>query len=184
MLDKLIEVLVAIWDSIAPWETINHYDKGVRLRFGKAVLQREKGKPRSEWKPKILEPGTYLKLPVFDNINTHMVKMTTMDLTEQTVTTKDDKSVVTRGVLKYEVDNVAIVLLESDGPAAAVADISMGLIKESFAEKTWEECKDPDFPNKIAIKIRREAKKWGINVMMLTLTDLGQIRSIRLITKQ
>lgn len=184
MLDKLIDLISAFWEKILPWEVVNHYDRGVRLRLGRPQRVKIKDKPEEEWSVKILEPDLHWKIPFIDDINTHMVKMTTMDLTEQTVTTKDNKSVVTRGVLKYDIEDVAKVLLETDGPAAAVADISMGIIKDSFAERTWEECKDPEFPNKIAIKIRREAKKWGINVMMLTLTDLGEIRSIRLITKQ
>jgi regulator of protease activity HflC (stomatin/prohibitin superfamily) len=185
MLDAIINLLALIWDKLVPWEKINHYDRGVRLRLGKAVLVKEKGKPREEWKPRILEPGFYWKLPFgIDDINTHMVKMTTMDLTEQSLTTKDGQQVVVRGVLKYDVSDVAIVLLETDGPAAAVADLSMGFIKDAVAEKTWEECRDVDFPKKIATTIRREAKKWGINVQTLTLTDLALMRSIRLLTKQ
>lgn len=176
MLDKLIDVLTQIWEKLLPFEVINHYDRGVRLRYGRAVMNGES--------VRILGPGLHWKIPFVDDINSHMVKMTTMDLTEQTITTKDRQSVVVRGVLKYEVSDVATVLLETDGPAAAVADISMGLIKDAFAEKNWEDCNDPELPSQIAIKIRREAKKWGIDVKMLTFTDLGLIRSIRLITKQ
>lgn len=172
----LIDILTQIWEKLLPFEVINHYDRGVRLRFGRAVMDGEV--------VKVLDPGFHWKWPLADEINSHMVKMTTMDLTEQTVTTKDRQSVVVRGVLKYEVCDVATVLLETDGPAAAVADISMGLIKDAFIERTWDECNDPRLPKEIAINIRREAKKWGIDVKMLTFTDLGLIRSIRLITKQ
>lgn len=178
MLDWITNLFSQAGEYLIPWEKIEHYDRGVRLRFGKAVLN-------SDGTPKILEPGLHWKWPLgIDDILSHMIKMTTMDLTEQSLTTKDGHQVVVRGVLKYDVSDVATVLLETDGPAAAVADLSMGIIKDAFAEKTWEECRDPDFPKKIASAIRREAKKWGINVQTLTLTDLALMRSIRLLTKQ
>lgn len=176
MLDRLIEILTQVWEKFVPFEIINHYDRGVRLRFGKAVMEGDR--------VKVLEPGLHWKIPFVDDINSHMVKTTTMDLTEQTVTTKDGQSVVVRGVLKYEVQDVATLLLEVDSPAAAVADMSMGILRDAFVEKMWSECNDPDLPKQIAIRIRREAKKWGIEVIALTLTDLALMRSIRLLTRQ
>lgn len=177
MLDWITNILSQIWTSLLPFEVVNHYDRGVKLRLGKPILNKD-GSVR------VLEPGFYFKIPLgVEDILTHMVKMTTMDLEEQSLTTADEKQVVVRGVLKYEVSDVAILLLEVDSPAAAVADLSMGIIKDSFAEKTWKECIDPDFPRQVATKIRREAKRWGINVISLTLTDLAVMRSIRLIMK-
>lgn len=176
MLDRLIELISQVWDKLVPFEIVNHYDRGVRLRFGRAVMDRGV--------VKVLHPGLHWKIPFVDSINSHMVKTTTMDLTEQTVTTKDGQSVVVRGVLKYEVNDVATLLLEVDGPAAAVADMSMGILRDAFVEKLWSECNDPDFPNQITTKIRREAKKWGIYVVQLTLTDLALMKSIRLLTKK
>ena len=175
MLDKLIDVVLQFARELLPFEVIDHYDRGVRLRFGRAVMEGDK--------VKILEPGFHWKWPLADSINTHMVKVTTMDLTEQTVTTKDGQSVVVRAVLKYEVNDVATLLLEVDGPAAAVADMSMGILRDAFVEKMWSECNDPEFPQQITSRIRREAKKWGIYVVQLTLTDLALMRSIRLLTK-
>lgn len=181
-MDWLINLLTQIWDKLIFFEVISHYDRGVRLRLGKAVMEVDS---TGKTKVKVLEPGLHWKWPFgIDDINSHMVKVTTMDLTEQTVTTKDDKSVVVRGVLKYEVDDVAILLLESDGPAAAVADLSMGIIRDAFVEKLWSECNDPELPRQITTKIRLEAKRWGIKVKMLTLTDLAQMRSIRLLTQK
>jgi regulator of protease activity HflC (stomatin/prohibitin superfamily) len=174
MFDKLIDLIISFGQDLLPVEVINHYDRGVRLRFGRAVCD-------DSGKPIILEPGLHWKWPFIDNINSHMVKVTTMDLKEQTVTTKDGQSIVVRGVLKYEVDDVAQLLLEVDSPAAAVADMSMGILRDTFIEKNWDECNDPDLPKQITTKIKRESKKWGIDVKAVTLTDLAIMRSIRLL---
>lgn len=175
-LDQLIAKIFEFGkEYLLPWETILHYNRGVRLRFGKVVRDKE-------GRVKVLGPGFHWKWPIcIDDLLTHMVKVTTMDLSEQTITTRDGQSIVVRGVLKYEVHDVATLLLECDSPAAAVADISMGIIRDAFVEKDWSECNDPKFPEQIAIKIRREAKKWGISVLALTLTDLSIMKSFRLL---
>lgn len=173
-LEKVIDKLLELGSDLIPFEIINHYDRGVKLRFGKAVCNRQ-------GKPKVLTPGLHFKWPFIDNINSHMVKVTTMDLSEQTVTTKDGQSVVARGVLKYEVNDVATLLLEVDSPAAAVKDMSMGILRDTLVEKNWSECNDPELGKQVATKIRREAKKWGIEIQTFTLTDLAIMRSIRLL---
>lgn len=104
-----------------------------------------------------------------------------MNLPEQTITTKDGQSVVVRGVLKYEVHDVATLLLEVDSPQDALSDMSQGFIRDTMVEKNWNECNDPEIVKQMATKIKREAKKWGIEVIALTLTDLALMRSIRLL---
>lgn len=173
-LEKIIDKILEFGTDLFPLEIIKHYDQGVRLRFGRAVLDKT-------GKPKVLKPGPHWKWPFVDNISSHMVKVTTMDLSEQTVTTKDGQSVVAKGVLKYEVYDVAMLLLEVDSAADAVKDMSMGILRDTLTEKNWSECNDQDLQKQLTTKIKREAKKWGIEVHTFTLTDLAIMRSIRLL---
>ena len=46
---------------------------------------------------------------------------------------------------------------------------------------TLEECTDTELDNTLTKKVRVEAKKWGVEVQQVTLTDLAPIRSYRLI---
>lgn len=173
-LERIIDKIFEIGGELFPFEVINHYDRGVKLRFGKAVCDKT-------GKVKILEPGPHWKWPFIDNINSHMVKITTMDLSEQTVTTKDGQSIVVRGILKYEVNDVATLLLEVDSATAALKDMSMGILRNILINKNWSECNTPELGRQITEKIRNEAKKWGIKVEIFTLTDLAIMRSIRLL---
>lgn len=161
ILDKIFEVG---GELLLPFEVINHYDRGVRLRFGRAVLENEK--------PKILEPGLHWKIPFVDQINSIMVKVSTMDLPTQLVTTKDGKAVLVGSVLKYDVTDVGTLLLEVDSPKAAVEDMAQGILKQAVLDRTWEECNTVDLEKDVTIKVRREAKKWGIDVKSFTLTNL------------
>ena len=166
MFEKLIDVLLEFLDNIIPFVVIPAYDQRIRLRFGL-----NKGK---------LEPGFHWKIPFADNILSHMVKTTTINLSEQTVTTKDWKSVVVKGVIKYEVKDVEILLLEVNDPIDAISDMAKGIIRTAFTERRWEDSNNGSVSTEITAKIKKEAAKWGISVKEVTLTDLGEMKSFRL----
>ena len=166
MFDRLLDLIVSLWDDLMPFTVIEHYNRGVRLRFGK---------PKG-----LLEPGFHLKIPFADQIMFHMIKTTTMSLSEQTVTTKDWKSIVVKAVVKYEVEDTETLLLEVNDPIDAIADMTMGVIRNNLILLNWDECNSVDISNDITKKARVEARKWGIRIQEVTLTDLGEVPSFRL----
>ncbi len=166
MLEKLIDVLIEIYDSLKPFVVIPEYDKGIRLRLGKS-----KG---------VLEPGFHWKIPFADDILTHMVKTTTINLSEQTITTKDWKSIVVKAVIKYEVKDIEKLMLEVNDPVSAISDMAKGIIRNEFIQRPWEECNNGTVSTEITKEIKKESLKWGILVKEVTLTDLGEMRSFRL----
>jgi hypothetical protein len=46
---------------------------------------------------------------------------------------------------------------------------------------TLDECTDSELDNILTKKVRVEARKWGVDIQQVTLTDLAPIRSFRLI---
>ena len=63
----------------------------------------------------------------------------------------------------------------------ALSDMTQSIIKNIIMDKTLDECIDPEIDNTLAKKARVEAKKWGVEIQQVTLTDLAPIRSYRLI---
>jgi regulator of protease activity HflC (stomatin/prohibitin superfamily) len=165
--EKLFDILLHFLGDLLPFAVIRHYDKGVRLRLGL-----NKG---------VLEAGFHWKIPFADEIIFCLVKTTTMPLNEQTITTKDNQSIVVKSVVKYEVSDVVTLLLEVYDAKDAVADMTQGIIRNTFIEKNWADCNNPEIVKEITDKARTEANKWGIKINKVTLTDLGLMRSIRLI---
>jgi membrane protease subunit HflC len=152
-----------------PMVVIPHYDRGVRLRLGK---------PRG-----VLEPGLHYKIPFADTILTHMVKATTLNLSEQTITTRDGQSIVIRSVIKYEVSDVETLLLEVSNAVDALSDIVQGIIRDKIIEKDWSELNTSALTGEISRASKAEARKWGITILQITITDLALMRSIRLLNK-
>lgn len=169
MLDRLIDIVLQFIDQLMPFTVIPYYDRGVRLRFGK---------PKG-----VLEYGFHWKIPFADEILTHMVMPTTLNLTEQSLTTRDGQSIVVKGIIKYRVSDVEILLLEVNSATDAISDMVSGLIRDKVITKNWSECNDQTLVSEVSRAAKIESKKWGIEIMSLTFTDLCLMRSLRLMNK-
>lgn len=166
MFDKLIDFLIGFIDKALPIVIVNEYDGGVLLRGGKFV--------------KVLTGGAwYFKIPFWDEPITTTVVTTTMALPEQSLTTKDGKQVVVSCIVKYSVGDVKILLLETFDANDAISDTTQGIIKQVITESNYKEITN-DIDKEITTKARREAKRWGVDIDKVTLTNFGEIISVRL----
>jgi regulator of protease activity HflC (stomatin/prohibitin superfamily) len=167
MFDKLVELLINWWMELKPIVIIRDYERAVLLRFG--IFKR------------VLGPGLHFKIPFFDEVIDQHVVITTLSLDAQSLYTKDKQNIVVKGVIKYKISDVKIFLLEVWDAQDALSDMSSSIIKNVIMSMTMEECTDAELDNTLTKKVRVEAKKWGVEVQQVTLTDLAPIRSYRLI---
>ena len=167
MLDKLIDFLLQFLEQLLPFKVINQTDEGVRLRFGKFK--------------NVLKPGIHFKIPFGDEILSHSVLWTTYSVPAQSLTTKDGKDVVVKLVIKYRIVDIQTFLLEVWDAIDAISDMTQGISFDIVKEKTWDELHTLDLKPLVTRKARVEAKRWGIEIETVTLSDLAKIRSIRLL---
>jgi len=167
MFDKLIELLSTWWNYITPVVIIPTYEEAVLLRFGHFK--------------KLLHPGLHVKLPILDEVLAHHVVVTTLSLAAQSLYTRDKQNIVVKGVIKYRIADVKIFLLEVFDAQDALADITQSIIKNIVISTTIDDCIDPEMDNILTKKVRVEARKWGVDVQQVTLTDIAPIRSFRII---
>lgn len=167
MFDKLIEIISNWWLQITPVIIIRDYEEAVLLRFGKFKS--------------VLKPGMHFKIPMFDEVIDQHVVVTTLSLDAQSLYTKDKQNIVVKGVIKYKISDVKTFLLEVYDAQDALSDMSQSIIKNVIMSMSMDECTDSELDNTLTKKVRVEAKKWGVEVQQVTLTDLAPIRSYRLI---
>jgi regulator of protease activity HflC (stomatin/prohibitin superfamily) len=130
----------------------------------------------------VLAGGLHWKWPFVDEVVTENVFITTVRLQPQTVTTQDNQSVVLAGVVRYRVVDVEMYQTRIGDQHDVLIDTAMGAVLRAAREMTFEQlCDDPP-ESKIASNIRRQVKDFGMGVESFTFTDIGRIRSIRLIT--
>ena len=167
MFDKLIEIISNWWLQITPVIIIRDYEEAVLLRFGKFKA--------------VLKPGMHFKIPMFDEVIDQHVVVTTLSLDAQSLYTKDKQNIVVKAVIKYKISDVKVFLLEIYDAQDALSDMSQGIIKNVIMSMSMDECTDSELDNTLTKKVRVEARKWGVEVQQVTLTDLAPIRSYRLI---
>ena len=166
MFDKLIDLISQWISDIIPIVIIPSYEEGVHLSLGKFK--------------KVLHPGIHFKIPFLDEILRHHVVVTTISLPAQSLYTSDKQNFVVKGVIKYKIADVKTFLLEVYDAQDALSDMTLGIIKNVIISLPAEKCIDPELDNLLTKKARVEAKKWGVDIQQVTLTDVAPIRSYRL----
>lgn len=167
MFDRLIDVITEWWAYFMPAIIIPNYEEAVLLRNGKFI--------------KVLGPGFHVKLPIFDEVISHHVVVTTLSLPAQSLYTQDKQNIVVKGVIKYKISDVKIFLLEVFDAQDALADMTQSIIKNIIITTPLEQCLDLELDNLLTKKVRVEARKWGVDIQQVTLTDIAPIRSYRII---
>jgi len=167
MFDKLVDLLVQWIEQLLPVVIVPSYEEGVRLSFGKFR--------------KVLHPGIHFKIPFADEILRQHVVVTTISLPAQSLYTLDKQNFVVKGVIKYKIADVKTFLLEVYDAKDALSDMTMSIIKNIVISIPAEKCIDPELDVILTKKARVEAKKWGVEIQQVTLTDVAPIRSFRLI---
>ena len=167
MFDKLVELIIQWIEQLLPIVIIPSYEEGVRLSFGKFK--------------KVLHPGIHFKIPFFDEILRQHVVVTTISLPAQSLYTIDKQNFVVKGVIKYKISDVKTFLLEVYDAKDALSDMTMSIIKNIVISIPAEKCIDPELDALLTKKARVEAKKWGVEIQQVTLTDVAPIRSYRMI---
>lgn len=160
-----------LWSDLIFWFVVPQTQRAVVLRNGKYV--------------KTAGPGLHLKFPcifsIGDEVSYADIVTETTETQPQSLTTIDGKHVVVSAIIKHRVTDPKTYILEVMDVKDAIVDITMGKIKKNVMSRTYEECKAESVDNDIARQSRSEAKKWGVYIDEITIINLAEIRSIRLI---
>ena len=167
-MDKVIEFIISVIDIFRFWHIIQPYESGVRVRLGKSNR-------------KLLKGGFHWKLPFnVDEIATIWHVPSVKELGAQTVITKDEKSISLQAVVKYEIDDPVISLLDVGNEVEAVAELTQGIIRKVIIDTEFALVNNGTVEKEITAKARTEAVKWGIKIISVTIKSLGKIPTIRI----
>ena len=170
MFERIFDFISSFWNLLRPWVVVDDYEGGVILRLGHYH--------------RVLTPGLHWKLPLADTAIITSTVITTMALRPQTLTTKDDLSVVVSAIVKYQITEVRAYLLDIWDSADVLNDVTLGAIKETIASAEYADLQEKSIEGHILTMVQEEAEKFGVHVHKVTFSDLGRVRSIRLITNE
>ena len=168
MFERVLYFIAASWNILRPALVVSDFEGGVVLRFGR--YNRE------------ISPGLNWKIPLADNAIITSTVTTTMALRPQTLTTKDDLTIVLSAIVKYHISDVRAYLLDIWDSADVLNDLTLGANREIVASVNYEDLRGNLIEEEVLTTIRDEASRYGVDIHKVTFSDLGKVRSLRLIT--
>lgn len=170
MFERLFDFIANSWNIIRPVVVVDDYEGGVILRFGRY----NRG----------ITPGLHWKIPLVENAIVTSTVITTMALRPQTLTTKDDLTIVLSAIVKYDISDVRTYLLDIWDSADVINDLTLGAIRAIVASVDYKDLRGDLIEKEVLNTIKSEASRYGVNIHKVTFSDLGKVRSLRLITNE
>jgi regulator of protease activity HflC (stomatin/prohibitin superfamily) len=165
MFDKLIDLVVTFIHDILPFKIVDQWEAGVHLKIGRFY--------------RVVSPGLNWKVPFFDKIWVTPIITQTVNLTPQTLTTLDERSVVLTSIVRYHIVNVHSFLLTVMHANDVLVDTTQGIIRDIVETTNWDDL--VDLTNIVTPEVNNEVAKWGIVVEAVKFPDLGEIKTYRII---
>jgi len=163
--ERILDLLIGLKDTLSPVFIIDQTEMGIVKRLGMCN--------------RVVSPGLRWKWPIIEEEESETVVVTTLNLTSQTLTTFDDKSIVISAIVTYSINDIKKYLLNMYDCEEVIADITMGVIQTKVSEINYVDLFEVE--KTVLPAVRNKLKDYGIKVKMVTFIDLGAVRSIRLI---
>jgi regulator of protease activity HflC (stomatin/prohibitin superfamily) len=167
MFDRLIEIFLQFIDLFRFFVVIDEYERAIVLRLGRYS--------------KTLEPGFHLLIPFnIDKVIVDKVVPRTVNLGSQALTTSDAKAITLSAVITAQIRDIRKAILEIENVDEALMDGCYAAIGDLIKSHTWDQILHPEFSDTLLKACRKQAFRYGIEILRVQLSDLTPSRSIRL----
>jgi regulator of protease activity HflC (stomatin/prohibitin superfamily) len=170
-LDWIGNVVETILKCLPHLRIIKLTQGGVKMRRGNEIT--------------VLTPGLWWYWPIITTIDVVTTVRDTVDLNGQTFTTKDNKSVLTSGMVMFTVTDVEKLLTSAPDYTNTICDVSMNVIHDVMIQYSWEDLRAGIMNGTINKELRKEAQKelapFGIKIISLGLKDLAPVRVLKIV---
>jgi len=165
MFDKLIDFLIQFGKDLLPFVIVEQWNEAVHLRFGKYIAVRK--------------PGIHFKLPFMDGIIETPVITQSVNLPAQTLTTLDEQGIVLKAIIRYQITDVKKYLLNVMHANDVLIDTTQGMIRDIVEVTNWADLVNVN--ETITNEVKEYVEKWGIDVEVITITDLAIVKTFRIL---
>ena len=124
------------------------------------------------WRKPEKGPGVWVCL-VFEEMDVIQAIGGYIDLSEQALTTKDQRVILVQSAIEYDVFSVKLAMLETEDIEMLVTGVTMNEIREYGRKKNIDDLIDSDkITSNLCTIINRRLKKNGVEVQRVMITDL------------
>lgn len=153
---------IKIWIIVQPWQT------GIRVRCGKRT--------------KLLKNGIYFRIPYFDSVYIQESRLRVTEMSIQTLTSKDLKTITLNSSFGYSIVNINTLYNTLYQPEKTLQNIAMSEI----ADYIWTHSLNEITPELIesSVMSKLSANDYGLKFEYFRITNFAVVRTYRLIQDQ
>lgn len=166
MFDRIVDILLQIWDQIWPLVIILPYQTGVQVRLGKVK--------------RVLPPGWYLKIPVIDHVMEDIISSMVHHISGQAVTTKDGREIGYDAIITSHIDDMEKAAIKVNDVKDAIVNACTGVIATQLADENYDDIIHGRVSAELLRLCRVRGRRWGIDVEEVQLAGICKVRNIRL----
>lgn len=161
----VVALIIAIGSFIKGIRFVHEGERGVKLRFGRAIRD-ETGHPR------IYEPGFTLLIPFVDTLRRRHVRQQTRHFPYQRIKLKDGLIFNVEAVILFRVKDIYKALFDVDDLDTTVDDMGMTIARDEISSCTHSELEhNGTISERLLTQIKPFAEQIGIEVIRFGLTD-------------
>lgn len=147
------------------WVTITPWQQGVRVRFGKHV--------------KLIGPGLHFKMPFFDTVYMQAIRVRAQHIHNQTLTTKDGKSLTLASAIQYQITDLLTVYEKIHN----AHDLIEQKVQSSVANNVYSRPLSEITPSELELMVLKDLnfEEFGLEIKGFNITAFALVKSYRLI---
>ncbi len=158
-------VVTGLIAAAKAFKFIHEGEKGIKLRFGKAVR-------KSDGNPKIIEPGFVFLIPWVETLQRHHVRQNSFKFNDQRIMLKDGLIFVIGAMILFRVNDIYKALFEIDNLDSSIDDIGMAALREVIQPLNHDDLQNiEEISKKLIERVKGKAGEWGVEVIQFSLTD-------------
>lgn len=132
---------------------------------------------------KVIVPGLAVYWPLVTAVEITHVARQAIDLPNQTLTTRDGRSVIVSGVVVYSIRDVKKFLVDNYDSHAAIAEVALSAVRHVVISSDFESlCRGGRVLDaRLRAEARKSLKSFGVDVEYVRLSDLSACRVVSLV---
>lgn len=133
-----------------------------------------------------LGPGIHWYWPAWTEVKAWIVARQSINLTTQTITTKDDRTIAVGAVLVFRVQDALTLITKTFDPDITIRAVAAGAVHHVCSGSEWNLLKMAKEDGSLDTMLKRElqrrlGRRFGVKVLDATLTDFALCRVLRLV---
>jgi regulator of protease activity HflC (stomatin/prohibitin superfamily) len=163
---KILEFIVSWWTALRCWDVLPAEEIGFIRRFGGCARD--------------MHPGINWRWPVIETAETVNGQEGVYTLDPQSLRTADDVCLVLRASVTFKVVCARKFHLEAWGALNNIRELVAGELGDVVREASAEDVYAGRATKAALRRSRKQAAKWGIEIVRIRCGDLAKSRSLRL----